>query len=259
MSELIKKSLFSFPETLKESKNKITEIQDKKRDNLTLSSSSRNIAFTGAIIGGGVFASIVALKIITGIVLLVSSVSVLGALYMGFKYIGEADPFIRQYLKNKSLSLMISNAQKNKMETLTNWVIESKIRLDGARESRNKMRSAIEQLVSSANNSSKSLPSYPKKIEMIAKAETAYDFVCNTVDRAGEKHQELSIKVEDYKDMLKFNNAFTSAMSLALHTSDTDLQEMLGMEVFSEIDMAFNESMALVDNSVRDFKIDSGE
>jgi len=239
---------------VQESNNQIAEI--KKQQVAKITPTPRNIAFIVMTVGGLLFAGAMAMQIITGILALVFSVIAGVGLFLGLRFLKAADPLIKQHTRNYLLSKMIDNAKKYKIETLTQLVLTSEERLKKARKARDKMGGYVGKLQGKLEEAAQDAPSYNRKVEMTEKVKQAYDLVVRNVERAGEAHKSLSLKVTDYKEMAEFSNVAAEAMEFASANSGNKLEEMLGMEAFATIENEFHEAMATIDNSVRDFELD---
>lgn len=245
----------NFSTLVEESNSRIAEI--KSEQDAPISAKSRNVVFGLMAVGGLMFAGAMVLQIITGIFALIFTVVAAVGLFLGLRFLKSADPLIKQWTRNIVLAKMIENAKKYKIETLTNLVIQSESQLKNARKARDKMKGYVNKVKQRLAESDKNATSYSQKLAMTEKVEQAYEIVEKNVEKAGLAHKNLKLKVDDYKDMAEFTDMASEALQFASANSGNQLEEMLGMEAFAAIESEFHEAMASIDNSVRDFEIDS--
>ncbi|MBF9003601.1 MULTISPECIES: hypothetical protein [Vibrio] len=244
----------SLAQFVEQSNTRIAEI--KKEKDAPINLKARNFGFALLCILGLVLASFIALQIIAGTVALLVGFIGIAVMFYGLRYLKMNDKHIKQKMRNHIVANMIEEARTHKIETLTNLVIDSKARLDGAREARNKMGGYVERIKAKLNESDKSSSSYQTKLNMAGRVEQAYSQVCINVEKAGEAHKALAKKVEDYKEMAEFSDIVGDAMAFANQNNDS-IDEMLGMEAFAAIEQDFQSAMVSIENSVSDYAIDN--
>ncbi|KIF53431.1 MULTISPECIES: hypothetical protein [Vibrio harveyi group] len=234
--------------------NQIAEI--KREQNAPVTATARNIGFVAFSLVGVILAGFIALQIITGTLALLVGVGGMALMFYALRYLKMNDKHIKQKMRNRVIANMIEEAKTRKIETLTNLVIDSQTRLDGARAARDKMGGYVNKVKSKLAETDKSSSHYTRMCQMAEKVEKAYELVQQSVERAGHAHKNLSLKVKEYKDMAEFSEIVNDAMSFAKSEKDS-LENMLGMEAFAAIDQDFQEAMVTIENSVADYELDN--
>ena len=246
--------VLSLGSLVEQSNNQIAEI--KREQNAPVTATARNIGFVVFSLVGVFLAGFIALQIITGTVALLVGVGGMALMFYALRYLTMNDKHIKQKMRNRVIANMIEEAKTHKIETLTNMVIDSKTRLDGARKARDKMGGYVNKVKNKLEQADKSSSHYARMCQMAETVEKAYVLVQQSVERAGNIHKNLSLKVQEYKDMAEFTDIVNDAMSFAKSNTDS-LQEILGMEAFAAIDQDFQEAMVTIENSVADYELDN--
>jgi seryl-tRNA synthetase len=194
-----------------------------------------------------------AMQIITGMIAIIATVfTAIGGWYL-IKYIKNADPLIQQKIKNKIIKQMFEEASTNAISQLQNQILKNTDKLQSARESRNKMGSAVVRLeaqVKTASDSNKS-----RMQETLNKLKDAYELVKVNVDKAQLSFNEFEKKVNDYKEMDRFNKDAVAILDMFEEDSIGKLDEMLSLESFNSIDDEFNTAVITIENSANDSMI----
>ncbi|SEG14167.1 hypothetical protein [Marinobacterium lutimaris] len=239
---------------VEQSNDRIAQI--KHEQGVKITDRARNLGFLAFCLVGVGLVGLMAFQIIAGTFALLVGFGGLAFMFYAIRYLKMNDKHIKQKMQNRVIANMIEEAKTHKIETLTNLVIDSRNRLDAAREARNKMGGYVEKIKARLNESDQDSSSYATKVQMAERVESAYEMVCGNVDRAGAAHKALTKKVEEYKEMAEFSDIVGDAMAFAKSNTGT-LDEMLGMEAFAAIEQDFQEAMVSIENSVSDFEIDN--
>ncbi|CCN73272.1 hypothetical protein [Vibrio nigripulchritudo] len=245
----------SFHTIVEDSNKRIAKIREEKKSAVT--TTARNLGFAGFIIVGLFLFGIIALQVISGALALVIAFSAAALLFYSYRYLKMADPMIKRKMRNHTLKKMIEEARTNKIETLTNWVITSEKRLEEARESRDALGGYVNRLDKKVSDSDKNASTYETKLRTLESVKQAYEVVVGNVQKAGEAHKQLKIKVAEYKDMAEFADMAKTALEMANASKGDALDEMLGMEAFAGIEQEFHQALISVENSVSDARIDN--
>lgn len=242
-----------FAAIMENNRNELVRIEEFSKK--TISGWPRNIAFLAIsfalILIFGIFAS----QIITGTIALIVLVVTAVGLFFGLRFVKTMDPLIRQKTQNMLISKMTSEARRNAVAQLDNQVIKNTERLELARAARNRMGAAIESLRSQINEKNAGKPNYERKKEILTKVENAYEQVKIKLDRAAKANHAFSEKVKEYKEMESFAAQASEAMMFFKNTGDTQLEEMLSLEAFHQIESDFNTALIDIENSVRDISL----
>lgn len=242
------KTQSSFSTILENGNQSITRIKELQNQKIT--ATKRNIAFGVVCIGGFFAFSMIAMQVITGIIALGFSLIASVGLYYGYRYVKTADPLIRNKMRNKVLEKMIEEAKTQKIETLTQLVLSSNSRLNGASQAVAKMTGLLKKLEAKVDKDS-SL--YDRQMEMVDSATKAVKTMTANYHKAKKAHEDLEVKVNEYKSMHEFSNVFTDMMQFVKETDGSKLEEMLGYEAFNQIETDFHDAIAEIE--VLDMKL----
>jgi len=224
--------------------------------NKKITNTPRNLLFGGVVIGTSLLFIMFAAQIITGMfAIILTGVTGISAFYLT-RLLKNMDPYIRQKFKNEALKKMMNEAKDNAIYQLDNQVIKNSERLKQAREARNKMGALVQQLKSSINPENKGKPIYERKLEMLKKVETAYEVMGANLEAGAEANKKFKVKVNEYRDMNRFADIAGEAMALLGASGHKELEEMLSLESFNEIDSNFNSAIISIENSARDMQLD---
>ncbi len=246
--------MLSLGNLVEQSNNQIAEI--KREQGAQITATARNIGFVVFGLLGLFLVGFIALQIIAGTIALLVGLGGLAFMFYALRYLTMNDKHIKQKMRNRVIANMIEEAKTHKVETLTNLVLDSKERLDGARQARDKMGGYVGKVNAKLAEADTSSPHYKRMVKMSEQVEQAYELVKKNVERAGQAHKRLSTKVQEYKEMAEFSDIVNDAMAFAKSKTDT-LEEMLGMEAFAQIDQDFQEAMVSIENSVADYELDN--
>ncbi|WP_339387892.1 hypothetical protein [Vibrio caribbeanicus] len=244
----------SFRSLVEQSNNQIAEI--KKEQGAQITETARNIAFIAFCILGVFLIGFIAMQVIVGTIAMFVGVGGMVIMFYALRYLKMNDVHIKQKMRNRVIENMINEAKEHKIATLTNMVIDSKQRLENAREARDKMGGYVQKVKARVEQSDRSSSNYSRMAEMSQGVEDAYHVVRRSVEKAAVAHKSLASKVAEYKDMAEFSDMVNDAMTYAKSNTDS-LEEMLGMEAFAAIEQDFHEAMVMIENSVSDYEIDN--
>ncbi len=231
--------------------SRIEQYRDK-----VVTSTARNIAFGGLILGGFFIIGMFALQIISGVLALGVTVIAVVAGVFGIRYLKAMDPVFKQKLKNHQVAQQMSEARRNAVAQLDNQVILNSQRLEIARNARNKMGASLESLRSQIDPANEGKPNFQRKVELLEKVENAYQRVCKNLETAAHANKNFEAKVVEYKQMERFAVEASKAMSFLKTTGDSEIQKMLSLEAFTEIETNFNTAIIEIENSVNDMDVD---
>lgn len=249
----MEKTQTGFTEVLTDNKERMGAIETYK--NAPISRKAQMVTFGGLAIGGTVLASIFALQIISGMVALVA-IGVVGVVgVFGIRALRQADPLIQQKLKNKILEAMYNEASKNAIIQLSNQVIINEQKLSNARKSRDKMGAMVKNLESKVATSSES--NKPKMQKTLDALSAAYQSTIISVDRAQVSIKEFETKVNDFRELDRFNKEAGAVLAMFESSGNDKLNEMLSLESFSSIETEFNTAITSIENSAHDAELDS--
>ena len=247
-------SMGTFGQILESNKNEMTQIQEFKK--APISVKPRNIAFGGMVLGSGLLFILFASQIITGMFALILTVGTAVGGYYGLRFLKSMDPLIQQKTKNAKLKWMVREARKNAVYQLDNQIVLNKQRLSAARQARDKMGALVAQMESKINPANEGTPNYKRKVAMLQKVDNAYQQMRLNLDKGAKANEDFKKKVREYKDMDSFASLADEAMSLLGSSGAKELEEMLSLESFNEIEMNFNTAIVQIENSARDFEND---
>lgn len=229
-----------------------------KLRNSPITTKARNIVFAGLVLSGLFFMSLFMFQILTGVVALVTSVLLLGGLFLGVRFIKTLDPLIKQKTKNLLIDKMFKEAREKSVAQLSNHVLLNAEKLQMARKARDDFGGKLEQLKSKIDFNDNENQSNKKKKEIYERVNKAYQQMLVAVDRASEEYREFEKKVIEYKELDAFTQIAGEAMALFENGASAKLNEMLSLESFEHIDSQFNASIISIENSARDMEIDNG-
>ncbi|SHO56085.1 hypothetical protein [Vibrio quintilis] len=249
-----KTSSSSFSLILEHNRNEMEKIEALSKKPIT--ATPRNILFGLMIFVLVLLLGAFAIQIISGVIALITLIISTAVIFLGLRFLKSMDPFIRQKTQNILINKMTQEARKNAIAQLDNQVIKNAERLNIARTARNKMGATIESLKSQIHEKNAGKPIYERKKEILSRVQTAYDQVLVNLDHAAKANQAFEEKVKEYKDMEAFAAQASEAMKYFRNTGDTQLEDMLSLEAFNQIESDFNTALIDIENNVRDMSID---
>lgn len=246
-----------FAEVLQQNKTELAKIEQFRKS--AISVLPRNLIFAGMTLGVFFLIGMFALQIITGVFALILSVSAAIGGFYGLRFLKAMDPVIRQKTKNFKIKKMMEEARRNATEQLDNQVLVNAQRLEQARAARDQMGSAIRKMESQIDERNQGKPIYERKKKLLAQVTEAYQQILEKLDRAAAVNRQFEQKVKEYKDMEAFAAQASQAMSFIKHTGNDQLEEMLSLEAFSQIETDFNTALVEIENSARDMAVDMAD
>ncbi|RQW65015.1 hypothetical protein [Vibrio viridaestus] len=244
----------SFAAILENNRSELARIDEISKTPIT--AKKRNIVFTALVFALVLLLGLFAIQIITGIVALILLVITAVGLFFGLRFLKAMDPYIRQKTQNILITKMTQEARKNAVSQLDAQVIKNTERLELARAARNKMGAAIESLRGQINEKNVGKPHYERKKEILSRVQVAYEQVQIKLDSAAKANQAFAIKVREYKEMEAFAAQASEAMKFFKSTGDSQLEDMLSLEAFNQIESDFNTALIDIENSVHDISMD---
>jgi biopolymer transport protein ExbB/TolQ len=243
-----------FAQILENNRQELAKIE--KIRNKSISHWPRNLVFAAAFTAMVFVMGMFLMHIITGVLALGTLVFSGVAIFLVLRFLRAMDPLIQQKTKNFLVNKMADEARKNAVAQLDNQVIINTERLAVAREARNKMGAAVKSLQSKINEANAGKPSYERKKEILEQVEEAYEHIKTKLDLAAKANKQFEEKVKEYKDMESFAAQASEAMAIIKHSGDDQLENMLSLEAFNQIERDFNTAITDIENNVRDMTLD---
>lgn len=245
---------YGFSAILENNKAEMTKIDDFRNQKIT--ALKRNLIFGGMGFCIFIFFILFASQILSGVLALFTTVVLALVAFFGIRFLKAADPLIRQKTKNLVLKKMVEEARRNAVQQLDNQVLENSKRLKRARQARDKMGAAVQNLRSKINPENKGTPIYEKKVEMLRKVELAYEQIKEMLQKGAAANKKFEQKVAQYKDMESFASDVQEAMSFFENSGGMQLEEMLSLEAFGQIEQEFNVALVSIENKTQDMQLD---
>ena len=238
-----------------ENNQRIHAIEEFK--NAPITRKAQLAATGGVIIGGGILATVFAAQIITGALALVTIGAVTIGGFFTLRFLKNADPLIQQKTRNHLLKKMYEEASERSIEQLTNQVLVNASKLKSGRQARDKMGAMVSNLRTKVQNLLPTSSNKQRMEETLAKLADAYEQVITNMDKAAHAHKDFEQKVDDYREMDRFNKEAGAVLEMFEANGGDKLSEMLTLEAFSSIDQDFSTAIISIENSSRDAKLDT--
>ncbi|MEO1958012.1 MAG: hypothetical protein ABGX23_00500 [Nautiliaceae bacterium] len=227
------------------------EYQEKIEELKKPSTTKRYFVFIGLVIGLLFLASLVANQIITGsIALIVGFVAVVLTIY-GIKVLKNLDPVIERKLKNQQMKMLIEEAQKRTIETISNYVLALEEYNNYVKKLRNKVDALIAKYEDKLRNTKDDYlkKEYEKLLNKLIKAKEAIEVIeRNSAKKKEEFEKRLKIAREKYE----FTKETKDIVNFLEKYADSSLDKMLVDTSLSTLDKEFNEITASIENLARD-------
>jgi len=243
-TELLKDIGFDIAGAESKQKQRIAEIKNLGNP---VSAKPQALAFVGVLLLGFFIIGMIGMQIITGAVAMVVAALAASFLFYGFRIMRKMDPLFKQKLNNELMKRMTEEAKKHKIETLDNMVLSSKERLDARYEAIKKLKGyklTLEDKIKPDD------PNLAKKQEGLNVVITALENSGANYEKAKQMHSDLKDKVASYKDMHEFSEVMNDVTQF-INGSESELEEMLSLAAFNEIDKDFNMALAAIDTETR--------
>lgn len=246
-----------FAHILKSNKDEISSIES-LRDRVE-TATPRNILFAIMIAGLGFLCIMFAGEIITGMfAAILTGVTVVGG-YFGAVTLKNFDPYFRQKLKNEKLKVMMNEARKNAIYQLDNQVLDNTQKLGRARKSRDNIGGMVNRLEAKIDKADADSSNYKKMKKMYDKVNNAYVQMDAGLKLAAKANKAFEKKVVEYKEMESFAQMAIDAMDMLGSAGGSDLNDLLSLAAFDEIESNFSTALAAIENSAADMAIDNEE
>lgn len=255
MSETATQNPTNFSSILDNNKSEMSRINEYRDKKVT--ATPRNLAFAGMSVFGLLLFIVFATQIITGVLAIILTAATAAGGFFGLRFLKAMDPLIQQKTKNAKLKWMVEEARKNATIQLDNQVLANKGRLINARIARDKMGALVEQLRAKINPANKGTPNYEKKTQLLKRVQASYEMMCDNLEKAGAKNEEFKVKVAEYKDMDAFATLAGEAMSFMGADGNKELEQMLSLESFNQIEGNFHQAIISIENSAADYAVDN--
>ncbi|MFP8965197.1 hypothetical protein ACKC9G_01265 [Pokkaliibacter sp. CJK22405] len=246
-----------FVSILENSKNELSRIEELK--SRPVSKAPRNIFFGASFFVLVMLMGFFAFQIISGIFAIVLLLASGIGIFFALRFLKALDPLVRQKTRNLVMNKMAMEARKNAIAQLDNQIIVNAERLNVARAARDKMGAAVESLRNQIDEKNKGKPNYERKVQILTRVEAAYHQTITNLDNAAKANQKFESKVKEYKEMESFAAQANEAMSIFRNTGDSQLEEILSLEAFKQIEVDFNAALIGIENNVRDMNIDEDD
>jgi len=242
----------------------LVEIDNKYKEEIETiknpSNMKRYLTFGGLVLGVGAVGILFASQIIHGAVALATAgiVGVVG--YYGIKYLKNMDPYIQKKMANYKIKKLIEMAQKEKIETLENYALSIKQKLEYINELRKKLKSKIlkydtkiatatsennQELLKLYTDLSNKLKQAQQSIEIIYEKSLAYDTKLQNELKILKEKQEF---INETKDIINFLEDETGKY----------MDELLAQTASNEIENEFNDILSSLDNISKDIEKENG-
>ncbi len=227
------------------------EYQEKIEELKKPSTTKRYIVFIGLVIGLLFLASLVANQIITGsIALIVGFVAVVLTIY-GIKMLKNLDPVIERKLKNQQMKMLIEEAQKRTIETISNYVLALEEYNNYVKKLRNKVDALITKYEDKLRNTKDDYlkKEYENLLNKLTKAKEAIEVIeRNSAKKKEEFEKRLKIAREKYE----FTKETKDIVNFLEKYANSSLDKMLVDTSLSTLDKEFNEITASIENLASD-------
>jgi hypothetical protein len=227
------------------------EYQEKIEELKKPSTAKRYLVFIGLVIGLLFLASLVANQIITGsIALIVGFVAVVLTIY-GIKVLKNLDPVIERKLKNQQMKMLIEEAQKRTIETISNYVLALEEYNNYVKRLRNKVDALITKYEDKLRNTKDDYlkREYENLLNKLTKAKEAIEVIeRNSAKKKEEFEKRLKIAREKYE----FTKETKDIVNFLEKYADSSLDKMLVDTSLSTLDKEFNEITASIENLASD-------
>jgi hypothetical protein len=237
--------------------NSLTQIEEKYRNEIEKlkkpSSWKRYFVFGGISIGLILLASLVANQIISGSIAIVVALIAGTLTWYGVKLIKKMDPVIQKKINNMKIKLLIEEAQKQTIETITNYVVALDEYLKYVRKLRNKvdamLRDYKEKFASVTDDYLKK--EYAQMIEKLSKVSDAISVI---EKKSEEKKDEFEKKLKIAKEKYEFTKKTKDIVAFLETNNDNTLDNLLVDTSLKTIEFEFNELTIAVENLARDIR-----
>ncbi len=227
------------------------EYQEKIEELKKPSTTKRYIVFIGLVIGLLFLASLVANQIITGsIALIVGFIAVVLTIY-GIKMLKNLDPVIERKLKNQQMKMLIEEAQKRTIETISNYVLALEEYNNYVKKLRNKVDALITKYEDKLRNTKDDYlkKEYENLLNKLTKAKEAIEVIeRNSAKKKEEFEKRLKIAREKYE----FTKETKDIVNFLEKYANSSLDKMLVDTSLSTLDKEFNEITASIENLASD-------
>jgi len=241
-----------FSTILQKNKDDINQI--KTFQNMPVTTKARNIAFTSIVVGSLFFTGLFALQIIQGLFALVM-VGCLGVgSFFSLRFLKAMDPAIQQKTRNYRIKVMTEEARKNSISQLDNQVLLKNDQLKAARKSRDNIGAMLKGIESEFRKSDPTSQYHSQKEQLYNTVKTAYEKVVVNVEKAKCDIDEFTEKVNEFKKMEKFSKLINKTLS-ALGSTNVDLDSILSLAAFEQIEDNFNNALVGIENASRDLEV----
>jgi len=235
--------------------NSLTKIEEKYKNEIEKlrnpSKWKRIVIFGGLTISMVLLASLVANQIITGSIALIVALLAGGFTWFGIKVLKQLDPVIQKKLNNMKIKALIEEAQKQTIETITNYVIALDEYLRYVRELRNKVDAMLIDYKKKFQNVN---DNYLKKeySNMINKLNKVSEAISTIEEKSKEKKEEFEKKLKIAQEKYEFTKKTKDIVAFLEANNDNVLDEMLVDTSLKTIENEFNEITVAVENLARD-------
>ena len=235
----------NFKEVLEKSEERINNIKT-KRDSPT-THTTRNLVFGGGVLLSVMFAGMLALQVITGIIALaLTGVFGLAAFFV-VKNFKKYDKLVAQKIKNHVLSEQLKEAQKNNIVQLKNTVLSRKERFKVGLENHNKMGGFVAKIKMKVERCEPDNPFKAQNEKIYERVSKAYAMNKERLKKAQEAIDTFEKKVYHYEGMAEVAEYASKAMA---SIANNELEDMLSLAAFDSIDTDFCEAMVGLENAV---------
>jgi len=214
----------------------------------------RYLIFGGLVIGIGAIGVLFASQIIHGTIALATAGIVAVGGYYGIKYLKNMDPYIQKKMANHRIKKLIELAQTEKIETLENYALSIKQKLEYINELRKKVKSKILKYETKINNSANNpelLKLYTDLTKKLKQAEKSIEIIYN---KSVEYDKKLQNELRILKEKQEFINETKDIINFLEDETGKYMDELLAQTASNEIENEFNDILSSLDNISKDIE-----
>jgi len=257
------KSQTSFPSTSNKNVS-LVEIDNKYKKEIeeikNPSNLKRYLVFGGLVVGIGTIGILFASQIIHGTIALATAGIVGIAGYYGIKYLKNMDPYIQKKMANHKIKKLIEMAQKEKIETLENYALNIKQKLEYINELRKKIKSKILKYQTKiskaqADNNQELVKLYNDLLNKLLQAQQSIETI---YQKSIEYDKKLQNELKILKEKQEFINETKEIINFLEDETGRYMDELLAQTASNEIENEFNDILSSLENISQDIEKDNG-
>lgn len=229
-----------FNSVKQETQSKIEELVG--QEGKTFTNLLRNVVFAALMVFILVFAGMVLLQVIKGVIAITVSVLFGFAAIIGMKYMRGLDSVLAQKAHNWMLEQKIKEARENSIIQLKNILLTKRAEVKEAVSARAVLVGDLNKLRNELNNTSPEQDRfYGRKKEMLTSLETASSKNDKAIKSMQVANDEFENEIRMFESMEKFA---ATASRLAKALDKNAISDMLSLEAFDAIEERYCQAMA---------------